>query len=68
MKKYQDTTEMYKERIEYFTKEIYRMLDLIDNAEIHELNDILASVDDLRRLRNDSERMLEFYLKKQETE
>ena len=68
MKKYQDTIEMYKERIEYFTKEIYRTLDLIDNAEIHELNDILASVDDLRRLRNDSERMLEFYLKKQETE
>ncbi|ANT44686.1 hypothetical protein HOR18_gp023 [Staphylococcus phage vB_SscM-1] len=56
-----DTIKMYQERIKYFTKEIHRMLDLIDNAEIHELNDILASVDDLRFLRADAERMLEFY-------
>ena len=61
MTNHKDTIEMYQERIQYFTKEITRMLDLIDNAEIHELNDILASVDDLRNLRADAERMLEFY-------
>lgn len=61
MKNNQDTIEMYQERIQYFTEEITRMLDLIDNAKIHELNDILASVDDLRNLRADAERMLEFY-------
>lgn len=57
----QDTIEMYQERIKYFTEEIERMLDLMDNAEMDELNDILASIDDLRRMRIDSERMIEFY-------
>lgn len=61
MKNNQDTIEMYQERIQYFTEEIERMLDLMDNAEMDELNDILASIDDLRRMRIDSERMIEFY-------
>lgn len=61
MKNNQDTIEMYQERIEYFTEEIERMIDLMDNAEMDELNYILSSIEDLRRMRIDSERMIEFY-------